>query len=362
MKRFRLPTDHARWNWALWQLVIWGILMLAPGIIGFLSTLSLHRAVEIARANMGSVLPVAIFYMANFCVLIPCLLYRKGWKWAFWAVNLLFIAFCDLHAYVNIQRSGIEQIQTPSMVWISLCAVCVFMLVIMGLAMSVSYVQRTAEMRVRMQEEKKRHAEAELDWLKNQLNPHFLFNTLNNISSLVHVDADIAQESIGQLSDLLRYTLYESNHPLVPVAGEVEFMQNYIDLMKLRCNDLTRVETDLRVPPRPMQVVPLLFISLIENAFKHGVNSRMDSFVHIGLRAEGDDLVFTCKNSLHPRPTVDRAGSGIGLENLRRRLELTYPGRYVYRQETRAHSYFVEVTLRQCAFQAESPAPTDRPQ
>jgi LytS/YehU family sensor histidine kinase len=91
-----------------------------------------------------------------------------------------------------------------------------------------------------------------------------------------------------------------------------------------------------------------LFISLIENAFKHGVNSRKSSFVRIRFKAEGDDLVFTCENSDHPKPDVNRSGSGIGLENLRRRLDLAYPGRYRYDQALRENSYFVQITLRDC--------------
>ena len=171
---------------------------------------------------------------------------------------------------------------------------------------------------------------------------------LCKISSLVQIDQDTAQESIGQLSDLLRYTLYESNHELVPVEGEIEFMNNYIELMRLRCNELATVEVDLQIPIKPMRIVPLLFISLIENAFKHGVNSRKSSFVRIRFKAEGDNLVFTCENSDHPKPDVNRSGSGIGLENLRRRLDLAYPGRYRYDQELRENSYFVQITLRDC--------------
>lgn len=341
-------TDRLRWQWTLWQVAIWGVLMLVPAFIGFVSTLSLSQVWTVFRANVASILPVALFYLFDACVLIPLLFHRKR-RWAFWLINLVIVAFLDFWIYVIILRSGIEKIQTPAVIASAMATVTIFGLIIIALAIGVSYVQRTAEMRLRMQEEKKKHAEAELDWLKNQLNPHFLFNTLNNISSLIYVDADVAQESIGQLSDLLRYTLYESNRPLVPVAGEIEFMANYIDLMKLRCNDLATVEAHMPVPRKPMQVVPLLFISLIENAFKHGVNSRMPSFVRISLEAEGDDLVFTCENSLHPKPAVDRAGSGIGLENLHRRLELTYPGRYSYRQEAREGSYFVEIILKNCA-------------
>ena len=221
-------------------------------------------------------------------------------------------------------------------------------LLVVGCAVGFRYIVRWGDMQMRLKEERQKNAEAELAWLKNQLNPHFLFNTLNNISSLVQIDQDTAQESIGQLSDLLRYTLYESNHELVPVEGEIEFMNNYIELMRLRCNELATVEVDLQIPIKPMRIVPLLFISLIENAFKHGVNSRKSSFVRIRFKAEGDDLVFTCENSDHPKPDVNRSGSGIGLENLRRRLDLAYPGRYRYDQALRGNSYFVQITLRDC--------------
>lgn len=219
---------------------------------------------------------------------------------------------------------------------------------VIGCAVGLRYIVRWGDMQARLKEERQKNAEAELAWLKNQLNPHFLFNTLNNISSLVRIDQDTAQESIGQLSDLLRYTLYESNHELVPVEDEIEFMSNYIELMRLRCNELATVEVDLRAPAKPMRVVPLLFISLIENAFKHGVNSRKPSFVRIRLGMEGDGLVFTCENTNHPKPDVNRSGSGIGLENLRRRLELAYPGRYQYDQELREDIYFVRIILRDC--------------
>ncbi len=122
-------------------------------------------------------------------------------------------------------------------------------------------------------------------------------------------------------------------------------MNNYIDLMALRCNDLTTVEKDLEVPQGHVQVAPLLFISLVENAFKHGVNARYPSFVKVFLRAEGGSLVFRCENSLFEKQGSDHIGSGIGLENMKRRLELLYPGKYTYSQHAGDGTYSVEVTL-----------------
>jgi len=185
-----------------------------------------------------------------------------------------------------------------------------------------------------------------LTWLKNQLNPHFLFNTLNNISSLTQIDPEQAQDRIGQLSEALRYALYDSNAEKVPLSGEVAFMENYIDLMALRCSEKTQVERSFAVPGHEVMVAPLLFISLIENAFKHGVSARNESVVKIDLHADGPDLCFVCENSLPEKTGEDRSGSGIGLANLKRRLELIYPGAYSYEQSVSDGMYRVEVRLK----------------
>ena len=146
--------------------------------------------------------------------------------------------------------------------------------------------------------------EAELQNLKSQLNPHFLFNTLNNIYSLIQIDVDRAQRSVHELSSLLRYVLYESSRPTVPLKAEVEF---------------------------PTPVAPLLFISLVENAFKHGVSNEKPSYVTIDIHEEGRRLVCRIRNSCFPKSgDSDRSGSGIGLTNLSKRLEMIYPGRYTF--------------------------------
>ena len=221
------------------------------------------------------------------------------------------------------------------------------------LAVGIRSVMRSNEARMQLEEEKRKSAEAELVWLKHQLNPHFLFNTLNNISSLTQIDPDKAQESIGQLSDLLRYALYDSEAEKVPLAAEMEFMSNYIDLMALRCNELTRVEKDFEVPQEHVEVAPLLFISLIENAFKHGVNARYPSSVNVKMYYLKGEVCFFCCNTVfyNSKPIEivkksDHVGSGIGLENMKRRLELLYPGRYTYDVVEEHGSYMVTVTLK----------------
>lgn len=326
------------------QAFVWIMLWLIPPLINFLVSFDPVSTFHILRGNGEFLVPLALIYFLNYCLLIPFLSQGRRRVW-FWMANLLLVSlnmsriFYPLPVLPEKMRAGL---------YMGIFAVLLINVLVVISAVGARYAIRWNEMQIALKEEKQRNAEAELAWLKNQLNPHFLFNTLNNISSLVQIDQDTAQESIGQLSDLLRYTLYESNHELVPVEGEIEFMNNYIELMRLRCNELATVEVDLQIPIKPMRIVPLLFISLIENAFKHGVNSRKSSFVRIRFKAEGDDLVFTCENSDHPKPDVNRSGSGIGLENLRRRLDLAYPNHYQYDQALRENSYFVQITLRDC--------------
>ena len=133
----------------------------------------------------------------------------------------------------------------------------------------------------------------------------------------------------------------------VPIQGEVDFMRNYIELMKLRCNEMTTVSEEISVEDGKAEVAPLLFISLIENAFKHGMNSNAPATIDISLVQKDDTLIFTCDNSNNPKPTNDRSGSGIGLENTRRRLDLLYQGRYQWEQAiTPENIYHVKITIQ----------------
>lgn len=175
-----------------------------------------------------------------------------------------------------------------------------------------------------------RRSEAELQNLRSQLNPHFLFNTLNNIYSLIQIDSLRAQTAVHDLSHLLRYVLYDSSRPIVPLNDEISFLKEYVDLMRLRLPRHVRV--DVVFPERSgVMVAPLLFIPLVENAFKHGVSYEEPSFVRIRIAVDDDSVMCETCNSFFPKSgAVDRSGSGIGLANLSRRLEMLYPGNYSF--------------------------------
>ena len=181
--------------------------------------------------------------------------------------------------------------------------------------------------------------QAELQNLKSQLNPHFLFNTLNNIYSLIQIDADRAQQAVHDLSRMLRYVLYESSCPTVPLAAEVEFLRDYIELMRIRLPRHVEVGVSLPEEPSPTPVAPLLFISLIENAFKHGTSNDRPSFIRIDIHERGGELVCRIRNSCFPKTASDRSGSGIGLKNLSKRLEMIYPQRHTFEYGERGGTY-----------------------
>ena len=175
-------------------------------------------------------------------------------------------------------------------------------------------------------------SQAELKNLKNQINPHFLLNTLNNIYALTAFDQVKAQQAIQELSRLLRYMLYENQSDRVSLDKEVEFLKSYIALMKLRLYNDVEVKAEFDYPEsQNVPVAPLIFISLVENAFKHGVCSTGNSFIHISLKANAHHLVFKCENSNTPKNESDKAPGGIGLKQVASRLQFAYLGRYKWK-------------------------------
>lgn len=201
----------------------------------------------------------------------------------------------------------------------------------LGLTAALSVAVRLTGNWYRIESERKElekgKMEAELKNLKSQLNPHFLFNTLNNIYSLIAYSPEQAQYAVLDLSKLLRYVLYDNNQTYVSLRKEAEFVRNYIALMKIRLPEHVVVTDEIETDSDVM-IAPLLFIVLIENAFKHGVSLTAPSFIHIVLSAGKDEVVCRIENSFFPKTEQDKSGSGIGLENLSKRLALLYPGKY----------------------------------
>ncbi len=220
------------------------------------------------------------------------------------------------------------------------------LLVIIGLSVSVKMTGKWYKTEVERQEEEKKHTEAELINLRQQLNPHFLFNTLNNIYALIAISPEKAQNSMLELSKLLRYVLYENNENFVSVDHELNFIHNYVELMRIRLNADVDLRIEINIEQTGKMVAPLLFIALIENAFKHGISPSSPSFIHIDIHElNSKQLTCTIRNSYFPKADTDQSGSGIGLENLRRRLEILYPHKHIIRTEKEGDTFISELII-----------------
>lgn len=188
--------------------------------------------------------------------------------------------------------------------------------------------------------------ESELKNLKNQLNPHFLFNTLNNIYALIGISQQKAQHAVHELSQLLRYMLYETNSMEVPLERDLLFLKNYIELMRLRLtNSVTLMVKINENDGNGLKIAPLLFISLVENAFKHGVSGSEPTVISIAISVEGSSVHCHVENTCVVKDETDRSGSGVGISNLRRQLAILYAGRHSYTTELRNGLYIADLVI-----------------
>jgi two-component system, LytTR family, sensor histidine kinase AlgZ len=186
---------------------------------------------------------------------------------------------------------------------------------------------------------------AELNFLKAQVNPHFLFNTLNNLYYLAYSKSEHTAEVIEKLSRMMRYMIYDSNYPQVQLSKEIEYMQNYISLEKLRLSDKVAIKFSIEGDIDSVSITPLILITFLENAFKHGVaNTSKDCWVDVHLACQSGRLHFLVANSKPSHLKVDEK-SGIGLQNVKRRLDLSYPGLYQLEINDQPNEYRVTLDL-----------------
>ena len=187
----------------------------------------------------------------------------------------------------------------------------------------------------------------ELENLKSQLNPHFLFNTLNNIYALIAINQDKAQDAVHRLSKMLRYMLYADKKE-VALEEELQFLRNFIELMKLRLNSSNRLTVHFpENGTEGLTIAPLLLITLVENAFKHGISGSKPSEIKINVTINGNIITLYVENSLFPKPD-DKTSSGIGITNMQRRLALLYPGSYNFRRDNTGNKYTAILSIDLC--------------
>lgn len=218
-------------------------------------------------------------------------------------------------------------------------------LLLMGMNLGVKLYFRSQEATKAITQIEKHALERQLQYLKYQVNPHFFMNTLNNIHALVDIDPERAKASIVELSKLMRYVLYEGNNRLTSLSREVQFLRNYVQLMSMRYTGNVSISLDVPEVLPDSMLPPLLLVIFVENAFKHGISYRTKSFVEISLQPHGDRLLFSCRNS---RPEIkhdENMKGGVGLSNVRRRLDLLFPGNYTLDIKEQEDTYTVYLDI-----------------
>jgi two-component system, LytTR family, sensor histidine kinase AlgZ len=193
-----------------------------------------------------------------------------------------------------------------------------------GVAVAIRSTTRLKEEESLREKIENEHLKSEITYLKYQLQPHFFFNTLNNIYALIDRKPELAKDVLHKLSKLMRYVLYHAEDTIVPLRSEIEFLKNYIDLMSIRISSNIDVKFEFQEIVSEIKVPPLLFISLVENAYKHGIDATLPGHIFIKMEYNTERVTFTVINTLFPKTSDDQTVSGIGLENLNKRLQILY--------------------------------------
>ena len=284
-----------------------------------------------------------IFYL-NYLWLVPRFFFRENKLWYFLAaaglIIVLYLVMWYLNDYVFFDPEREQQIEKmmeefnkgkenikPPIKQFRIYNYFYTSILICGFSLGLGVLVKLTQNEQERKELEKEKLNSELAFLKNQISPHFFFNTMNNIYSLIGFDRDEAQEAVLKLSKLMRYLLYESEHAESKLSDEISFMIHYIDLMKLRLNEKVKLTVSFPESLPDFNIPPLLFIPFIENAFKHGVSYREHSFIDIKMTVDDQQVSFFSRNSLgtSSQPS-DGQYSGIGLGNVKKRLNLLFPG------------------------------------
>ncbi|MUU77156.1 sensor histidine kinase [Winogradskyella endarachnes] len=327
------------------HILVWLVLFSIPYILSYGQEQNINR---IIAHFWIPILFYAIIFYTNYFVLIDKYLFKKETV-LYILINVLIIAICitlkeqiESTVFSDILRN--KDGNAPPlkmMIYVQMFSYLAPLLFSIAVKTTKRWVKTEAERK----EAANFKLQSELQHLHYQLQPHFFFNSLNNIYALVDISPERAKTSIHSLSKLMRYMLYETNTEEISLSKEIEFMSKYIELMKLRVTDKTVVNYSFPKDSNQIKIAPLLFISLIENAFKHGVSASQDSTIDITMTLADDKVVFKTINNNFPKNTEDKSGSGIGLKNLEKRLNLLYTDKYKFNTKVENNLFIVNLEL-----------------
>lgn len=330
-------------------MVIWVCVFLVP----FMNAgLTLEDNIDLREVVLSwlKILPFFLIFILNTWVLFRYV-HRKHLYWVYYLVTIVLIVgvFTMMELYeqsdiafaVSLGTIGqsFEAKHIPLTVfpwWGNMIAAALMV----GANNAICIFYRNMQQDEDSERRQRQHIQAEMYYLKHQINPHFLMNTLNNIHALVDIDTVAAKQAVIQLSDMMRYVVYDTGENFISLKEEVKFIKNYIELMRIRYTD--DVEIEFNYPTTPIgrvDIPPLIFIVFVENAFKHGISYNSTSYIKIDIKFENGYVIGRFENSINEKSRSSKPG--IGLENVRKRLELIYEGRHELKIEDNGSDYCV---------------------
>lgn len=348
--------------------VIWLVLLASPILFREESDINFDDM----KGPLQSVVPLFLLFLLNRFILVPKLFFRKKYLIYFLSIGLIIVSFTlllhffpqdrkinqpprrmnmenEMHTpppYERLERDLPPPMPEPQrgrpVAPFANFLIFAFLLVGFDTGLSISFKLGDSEREnTRLEKE---NVGSQLAFLRNQVSPHFFMNTLNNIHALIDIDTEEAKESIIRLSKLMRHLLYESELGKIAIQKEIDFVRHYIDLMKMRYSD--KVEIGLHTPDIVPDkcIPPLLFTSFVENAFKHGISYKNDSFINITFACTDENLTFCIKNSI---PGIENTENkaGIGIRNARKRLDLLYGNAYSLEIIEGAEEFVVRLSI-----------------
>ena len=326
----------------LTHIASWAVVFIMPALI-FISEGNQRFEEALYRSLASLPFLMLLFYLCYFW-LIDRLWFKK--QYIFFILVAVTLIFCvsyskyELFSYFDLHKGKRHMPPFHAFVYFDFLS----NLLPVVFAMAIRYAQRNFSLEIAQKEAQAHKLQADLTQLRYQLQPHFFFNALNNIYSLIEFDPQKAQQSVHSLSKLMRHFMQNSDQKQISLAEEVDFLQQYISLMQLRLTDKTTVQVDFPKQVPQLTIAPLLFISLVENAFKHGVSATTTTTLSFSLKVEGNTVIFRSENTKIPTQE-SLYSSGIGIDNLKKRLTLLYPERHQYTIEEKEGKYIAQLTI-----------------
>ena len=333
-------------KYKLHHLLIWMLVFGVWHMLRYQDYSSQEKAFKITALKVADL--ALMIYFANY-VLVPYLLYKKK----FFLFGLSYIIMILLSSYTKMQIIG-SILGNPDLFNITSAnfktriydnIIPHFFLVTAGVAVKlvVDFIQsqqRLTEMAVEK-------AETELNFLKSQINPHFLFNSINSVYFLIDKENTAARDALHKFSEMLRYQLYECNGEKIPVEKEISFLKDYVDLQKLRTDEKYSVQFNCSQNVKGFTIEPILLIPLVENSFKHISHFRdsRQNEIKIDISRMNGEMIFSVFNTTEDGEVQMKEAGGIGLANVKRRLELLYPGKHSFKVEKNDESFEVKLKL-----------------